>query len=61
MIRDPEVSIRRQRRSTRRQSEQMRAGHDGVVHLQDNVPPVVVREGRPALGPAMRFTRKGNE
>jgi len=39
----------------------MRAGHDGVVHLQDNVPPVVVREGRPALGPAMRFTRKGNE
>jgi len=61
MIRDPEVSIRRHTRATRRQSEQMRAGHDGVVHLQDNVPLVVVKEGGPALGPAMRFTGKRND
>ena len=39
----------------------MRAGHDGVVHLQDNVPLVVVKEGGPALGPAMRFTGKRND
>ena len=61
MIRDPEAFDPTASAFDASPVGTMRAGHDGVVHLQDNVPLVVVKEGGPALGPAMRFTGKRND